>query len=419
MLWQMIKKELWLIWRRPRELIVLLLMPFVLITILGSALGALDNSGEAEVHAKLAVVVEDEANQEQQKAIDLVNQSNIREQEKQEKTALIQSLQPIETFINEVGENPELKKILSITEYSEATNVKEKDFDGVLLIPEGFTAEFYTNLIEGETKTKVPAWTLKTKEKQSLQATIIQDIITNYQKEWIYLKTAQDLQIDYSALVNVKTNGQIENIEKKKEISAFAYYGVGMCVMFVFYISTTVAGFAYQQKEEFMYERLILANVPKIVFFAGVFIAAFILSFLQLTILFSLTAIIYGVVFPSLLNYLVVTLTVNLMAATFATFATSISFATNSRNVEGILSSLIVPIIAFMGGSFFDVSAIGGFMEILGEYSPGGAALTAYLKVYQGYSLIDLWSQLQAILLFSATLLLISVMILKKRGGIR
>ncbi|SLK41729.1 ABC-2 family transporter protein [Mycobacteroides abscessus subsp. abscessus] len=417
MLWQMIKKELLMIWRRPRELIVLLLMPFVLITILGSALGALDNNGEVEVHAKLAVVVEDEVKQGQQKAIDLVNQSNRSEQEKREKIALIQSLQPIETFIHEVGENLELKKILSITEYNDRIKVKEKDFDGVLVIPKGFTAEFYANLLKEEAN--IPAWTLMTKEKQSLQVTIIQDIITNYQQEWVYLKTAQELQLDYSALVNIKTDEQIKNFEKKKEISAFAYYGVGMCVMFVFYISTTVAGFAYQQKEELMYERIILANVPKILFFAGVFFAAFILSFLQLTILFSLTASIYGIVFPSILNHLVVTLTVNVMAAAFATFTTAISFAANSRNVESILSSLIVPIIAFIGGSFFDVSAIGGFMETLGEYSPGGAAITAYLKVYQGYSLADLWGQLKAILLFSVTLLLISIIILKKRGGIR
>ncbi|MEM5596212.1 ABC transporter permease [Niallia circulans] len=176
-----------------------------------------------------------------------------------------------------VGENPDLKKFLSVTEYSDRTIVKEKDFDGVVYIPEGFTSEFYTNFLEEETE--LPSWIIKTKNQESLQATIIEDIMTNYQKEWTYLKTAQDLQIDYSTLVSEKVNGQIKNIEKKKEISAFAYYGVGMSVMFVFYISTTVAGFAYQQKEELLYERILLANVPKFVFFAGVFTVAFILSF--------------------------------------------------------------------------------------------------------------------------------------------
>lgn len=417
MLWQMIKKELLMIWRRPRELIVLLLMPFVLITILGSALGALNNNEEVEVTAKLAVVVEDEADQAQQQVIEKIRQSNAAEQKKAANIALIESLEPINIFINVVGKSPELKKVLSITEYRNIKEVKEKDYDGVLLIPEGFTTKFYNNLLEKNTT--IPAWILKTKDEQSLRATIIQDIITNYQKEWVYQKTAQDLQIDYSALVNTNIYGQIENIEKKKEISAFAYYGVGMCVMFVFYISTTVAGFAFQQKEELMYERILLANVPKIVFFTGVFMAAFILSLLQLTILFSLTALIYGVVFPSIINHLFVTLTVSIMAATFATFTTAIAFATNSRDVESIFSSLIVPILAFIGGSFFNVSAIGGFMETLGEYSPGGAALTAYLKVYQGYSLGDTWSQLRAILLFSVLLLLLSVVTLKKRGGIR
>jgi len=417
MLWQMIKKELLMIWRRPRELIVLLLMPFVLITILGSALGALNNNEEVEVTAKLAVVVEDEADQAQQQVIEKIRQSNAAEQKKAANIALIESLEPINIFINVVGKSPELKKVLSITEYRNIKEVKEKDYDGVLLIPEGFTTKFYNNLLEKNTT--IPAWILKTKDEQSLRATIIQDIITNFQKEWVYQKTAQDLQIDYSALVNTNIYGQIENIEKKKEISAFAYYGVGMCVMFVFYISTTVAGFAFQQKEELMYERILLANVPKIVFFTGVFMAAFILSLLQLTILFSLTALIYGVVFPSIINHLFVTLTVSIMAATFATFTTAVAFATNSRNVESIFSSLIVPILAFIGGSFFNVSAIGGFMETLGEYSPGGAALTAYLKVYQGYSLGDIWSQLRAILLFSVLLLLLSVVTLKKRGGIR
>ncbi|UQZ74125.1 ABC transporter permease [Niallia circulans] len=417
MLWQMIKKELLLIWRRPRELVVLLLMPFVLITILGSALGALDNDSEVEVKAKLAVVVEDQEQQAQQEIIEKINQSPLSNQEKNAKIAHIQALQPIATFMKAVGESPDLKKFLSVTEYNDRTKVKEKDFDGVLLIPEGFTSDFYTNFLEEETD--LPSWIIKTKNQESLQATIIEDILANYQKEWTYLKTAQDLQIDYSTLVSEKANGQIKNIEKKKEISAFAYYGVGMSVMFVFYISTTVAGFAYQQKEELLYERILLANVPKIVFFAGIFISAFILSFLQQTILFSLIALIYGVVFSSMINQLIVILTVNLMAAAFATIATAISFAAKSRNVESIFSSLIVPILAFIGGSFFNVSAIGGFMETLGEYSPGGAALTAYLKAYQGYPLVDLWSHLKAILLFSLALLLISGITLKTRGGVR
>ncbi|AYV65438.1 ABC transporter permease [Niallia circulans] len=417
MLWQMIKKELLLIWRRPRELVVLLLMPFVLITILGSALGALDNDSEVEVKAKLAVVVEDQEQQAQQEIIEKINQSPLSNQEKNAKIAHIQALQPIATFMKAVGESPDLKKFLSVTEYNDRTKVKEKDFDGVLLIPEGFTSDFYTNFLEEETD--LPSWIIKTKNQESLQATIIEDILANYQKEWTYLKTAQDLQIDYSTLVSEKANGQIKNIEKKKEISAFAYYGVGMSVMFVFYISTTVAGFAYQQKEELLYERILLANVPKIMFFAGIFISAFILSFLQQTILFSLIALIYGVVFSSMINQLIVILTVNLMAAAFATIATAISFAAKSRNVESIFSSLIVPILAFIGGSFFNVSAIGGFMETLGEYSPGGAALTAYLKAYQGYPLVDLWSHLKAILLFSLALLLISGITLKTRGGVR
>ena len=58
-------------------------------------------------------------------------------------------------------------------------------------------------------------------------------------------------------------------------------------------------------------------------------------------------------------------------------------------------------------------------MEKLGDYSTGGAAITAYLKVYQGYGLAEIGDQLQAILLFTVLLLVMSFLLMKKRGGIQ
>ncbi|MFT8320985.1 MAG: ABC transporter permease [Bacillus sp. (in: firmicutes)] len=416
MFWQLIKKELLIIWRRPRELIVLLLMPFILITILGSALGAFNN-GDVKIDAKLAVLLKDDPKAAQEKAINAIQASALTEREKAEKIAIISSFNPVDLFLNEVVENKELKKVLKVTVLDKGTltDKEQKKYSGTLEIPSSFTEDFYKKLVDG--KGEVAKWKLTVRDNTSLEATVIHDIITSFQKELTYAKTAKQLKIDYSKIAATQTEvGIVKNITKKKEIDTFSYYAVGMCVMFVFYVATTVAGFAFQQKEEHMYQRILLANVSRFSYFAGIFAATFLLSFIQLNILFGLTALFYGVTFPHILYYLCITVALNAMTAGFAVFTTALSYATNSRNIEAIFSNFIIPVLAFIGGSFFDVSVIGGFMETLGKYSPGGAAITAYLKVYQDYSFIDIWSQLQAILLFTSVLIVLTLVLIRKRG---
>ncbi|GKU81737.1 ABC transporter permease [Niallia sp. NCCP-28] len=418
MFFQLIKKELLIMWRRPRELIILLLMPFILITILGSALGAF-NDGEVKVDAKLAVYLKDESKTAQNKAIKDIQNSSLSNEEKAAKIAIVSAFNPVDIFLNEVIENKELKKLVKVIVVKQPISTKEqKKYDGILEIPSSFSEQFYEKLLYE--KGDGGQWKLAVADNTSVNATVIQDIVSGFQKEINLAKTAQQLQVDYKKIASADTKvGKAENIVQKKDINAFSYYAVGMCVMFVFYVATTVASFAYQQKEDHMYERILLANVSPFAYFAGIFAATFLLSFIQMNLLFSLTALFYGVTFSNILYYLYITIALNAMTASFAVFITSISYVSNSRNVEGIFSSLIVPILAFVGGSFFDLSAIGGFMERLGELSPVGAAITAYLKLMQGFPLQDMGEQLQAIFLFTGALLVITFVLIRKRGVAR
>ncbi|KAB7665399.1 ABC transporter permease [Bacillus sp. B1-b2] len=416
MLRQLIIKELLMLWRRPRELIVLLLMPFILITILGSALGALDG-GDVSIHPKLAVVVKDQEMMGQQKAIEEVTKSTLSAEEIEGRIQVIQSVNPISIFLDQVVKDPELEKILSVKVFErDVTENEDKKYDGVLVIPSGFSEAFYHHLFNQSTT--IPSWHLTVQEKGSINASVIEDILASYQKEWSYMKTAQDLQIDDTMLADNHHSMKIESITKKKEIGAFSYYAIGMCVMFMFYVATTIAGLAYQQKEEGIYERIILANVSPVYFFAAIFIAAFLFSFIQLHLLFGLSALIYGVIFSHFVPYFIITLLLNMMAAALATFVTLLSFRFNSRNVENMISNLVIPVLAFIGGSFINLSSLGGVMEKLGEYSPAGAAITAYLKVYQGYELTEIGSQILAMLVFIILLLLLSLTLVKRRGDV-
>lgn len=296
---------------------------------------------------------------------------------------------------------------------------KKGEYSGILTIPSGFTEQFYHKLLDG--KEMSATWSFKEEDSTSLSATVLKDILESYQQELSYAKTAADLNIDLSqeSQGNEPVFGSMESITKKKEVDAFAYYAIGMCAMFVFYVASTVAGFAFQQKEDYMYQRILLANVSPYTFFLGIFVSAFFLSFIQLHLLFGLSAVIYGVVFSSFIQYFLVTILLNILAASFAVFAAALAFRTDSRSVPTLFTNLLIPILAFIGGSYFDLSAIGGFMEKLGEYSPVGATITAYIKVYQGYNILDITGQIEAILLFSGALLLGAfALLMRKRGAI-
>ncbi|MEI2404668.1 ABC transporter permease [Niallia taxi] len=419
MFFHMVKKEILMIWRRPRELVVLLLMPFILITILGSALGAIMDGGEdsSSLQAKLLVLLKDDSVKAQQEKISEINGSSLSLEEKQLKIATVSSIDPVAAFINELQENKELKKIVTVTITDK--EAKKGEYSGILTIPSGFTEQFYHKLLDG--KEMSAAWSFKEEDSTSLSATVLKDILESYQQELSYAKTAADLNIDLSqeSQGNEPVFGSMKSITKKKEVDAFAYYAIGMCAMFVFYVASTVAGFAFQQKEDYMYQRILLANVSPYTFFLGIFVSAFFLSFIQLHLLFGLSAVIYGVVFSSFIQYFLVTILLNILAASFAVFAAALAFRTDSRSVPTLFTNLLIPILAFIGGSYFDLSAIGGFMEKLGEYSPVGATITAYIKVYQGYNILDITGQIEAILLFSGALLLGAfALLMRKRGAI-
>lgn len=420
MFWQMVKKEILMIWRRPRELVVLLLMPFILITILGSALGAIMNDGSESdsLHAKLLVVLKDDSVKAQKETVAEIENSLLSPEEKKAQLETIYSVDPISVFLNEIKENKELKKIVAVTVVEEEKDAeqKESDYTGILTIPSGFTEQFYDKLLYD--KEISAAWSFKEADSTSLAATVLKDILVSYQQELSYAKTAAELNSGYT-MVTETLAGSSESVTKKKEVDSFAYYAIGMCVMFVFYVASTVASFAYQQKEAYMYQRILLANVKPYTFFLGIFVSSFLLSFIQLHLLFGLSALIYGVVFSSFIPYFIVTVLLNIMAASFAVFTAALSFRADSSNVPTLVTNLLIPILAFAGGSYFDLSAIGGFMEYLGEYSPAGAAITAYIKVYQGYSIMDISGQIEAILLFSSALLLLAfALLMRKRGAI-
>lgn len=417
MIFQLIKKELLMFWRRPRELVVLLLMPFVLISILGSALGAINDSSSPNLDIKLAIIQNDDIEGGEEFIVNQINALAIPDAEKAAAIGAVNSFNPIQILLQDVLESEELKNLIEV-EYVEG-NITEKEaqkYTGILEIPSGFTEKFYQNAYfsSGE----VPALKLKLNESTSLEGSILKDIFTSFQEEISFWTATQSLGINAEELQEqlIQQVGKTESVSERKAINSVSYYAIGMCVMFMFYVAGNAANISLEEKQNQIFGRVLLANMPIPIFFSGIFVSTLILSFLQINILFGLSALIHKVIWPSVFDYLSITFLLSVMVGAFAVLLSAISYRINTGGAVQVFTSFLIPMIAFVGGSFVPVAQLGGFFEVISKYSPGGAGISAYYKIMQGYSLADVSIQITAISVTSILLLLVAFLIQPKRG---
>src|SRR5699024_10398338 len=85
-------------------------------------------------------------------------------------------------------------------------------------------------------------------------------------------------------------------------------------------------------------------------------------------------------------------------------------------NHQFTLVVLIVSVLAFIGGSFFPIGNLSNFFRILGNYTPNGAAMTAFLELLKGNEGLDIWQHVFVLIGFAVLFLGISIGMYPKRG---
>lgn len=417
MIFQLIKKEFLMYWRRPRELVILLLMPFVLITILGSALGAISDGETPDLNIKLAIIQKDDMKSGEDKIVRSIKNISMPESEKEAAIEGIRHFSPIRILLEDVLESKELKKLINVKHVQrELTENETKQYSGIVEIPSGFTEKFFHHAFFD--KGEVPELKVKINESSSLEGAILKDIFTSFQSEISFWTAAQSLGIRSEQLREelVTKVGKTKTVSEKKAINSVSYYAIGMSVMFMFYVAGNAATLAFEEKENQIFSRILLANMRIPVFFSGIFVATMVIAFIQINILFGLSALVHRVLWPNVLDYLLVTLLLSIMVGAFAVLISAISYRINTGGAVQVFSNFLIPIIAFIGGSFLPVAQLGGLFESISKYSPGGAGISAYYRIMQGYSLEDVSIQLISILVISFILLLAAFMIQPRRG---
>ncbi|MEH7382028.1 ABC transporter permease [Bacillus sp. JJ1533] len=411
-----IKKDLLVLVRNPQELLVLVLMPLILIAILGFALGGVMGSGTEAISVKVALI---DYSEEQKDIDDFVQKVKAEGLPPEAETALIQGanqLRPIQILRDEVFGSKELKEIVELerVEPAKLDEIKNDDsYSAVIEIPEQYTFNILSAALLDEPSTA----TLKLykNEGKEISPKVVEDILVNFQKQMTSMTVIGKAGIQLDA-VGSKKLGQIETVTEREPINSLQYYSVGMSVMFIMFIASHIASFAYREKQLEVFNRIILSNTSRWSYLGGIFFSVIVISIVQQAILYGVTSLVFNVVWKDLLGFFAVNLALCFAIGGVGALLTAINFRIDSEGVSNFFGNVIVAIFAFLGGSFTPIGESSSLIGLLGNFTPNGAGMTALLQLLQGVELSSIAHHIFYLVGFGLVMLTVAVFSFPKRG---
>ncbi|MFD2630218.1 ABC transporter permease [Oceanobacillus kapialis] len=414
MLGQIFKKQALLLLRNPVQLLLLVGLPIILILILGVALSSFMNGEAPVIQVKLGLVeqAEESAQLEQFTA------------EQKELPAEVfnemESMLPIQLLKEEVFGSEEVKEFITVEEIAPNKMedvLNDNTFTAVIEVPENFTYELLQYLYLGEQQQ--PALQLYTNTQHQLGASIVEDILTQYQQQLTLQSFLGENRIDAALLQENLQNvtADVSALEQQQPVSSKDYYTIGMAVMNVLFIASAIGSIAFMEKNTFVFNRVILANVSHWVYFLGVLMTGMVFAFLHLLIIFGFSWIVFDVTWPDLVGFSLVTISFAIAVGGIAVLLTALCYRLHSEVITNFFSNILVSLMALLGGSFFPIGDSSAFIATLGNFTPNGAGMSAYLSVLRGNEWTEVTNHLLVLVLFGVISVIVAAWSFPKRGA--
>ncbi|SEQ14324.1 ABC transporter permease [Piscibacillus halophilus] len=422
-MWTFLKKDMLVLVRDKTELAVLVLMPLILTAILGFALGSIMSGDTESIEAKIAVVQQDDPESGVETFLSEIDSLPIPDQAKVEMGDAAESYNPA-AIIEEAIKETELYE-LDYLNYQEAKDaLQEEEVVAILRIPEGFTYDALTNLmLENGSGAEL---FVEKDEHDAFSNSVFEDVVDVIVDQMNTVSAIAKVSgengvsaIDETAPSSTEQIGGMESVTDRDSMSSVQYYTFGMIAMFALYIASTVATKAYNEQLQHVFNRIILSGKHPFIYLSGKGISSFLLVCLQVLILISASIFIFNSFdvesLVDIAGMALITVVYALCIGAFGALLTSLTMRANSEAVTGIFSGFIVSILAFLGGSFIPKTQMPDIINLLGEWTPNGLALTAYLQWSQGLGFEYIVPSLTRILVITVVIWLISIIIFPRK----
>jgi ABC-2 type transport system permease protein len=390
-----IKKDFMLMLRDRKELILLVVMPFILTMILGFALGNWIQGSQStpQLDIKVALADADDETEGKERFVRELQAAGLPAEMRAQLLAAAESHSPKQMLLGILQSESLLEMIkLERLDPQESGKALDKNkADAILAIPADFT---YNTLIKMLLDRGDGAeLELVTSASNEWKANVLLDILSGIASE-LNFQTALNWASEGAALkagsesVAATVQGGLETVNQYKPVTSHQYFMFGMAVMFVLYVASNSALRALKEKRQLVYNRIIIAGTHPLKYLGGKAVSTTALAFVQLMVLFLLSSLVFqlfkGLTLQVLFGIAVTSAVLAICVGALSTVLTSLCYRMESDSVTDFFSGMFVALFAFLGGSFFPVSQMSDLLQTIGGWTPNGAALSSYLLAMQG-----------------------------------
>lgn len=432
MIWAIIVKDLKLMLRDRKALIITLLMPAVLTAILGLSIGKMLIGGSDAISpAEVAIVNLDDRASDVQRIREFLDGSVMKQAlGEADRVKVLHSLEEMDLeqiLYRDVLENDEVKKFIRyrVTDRQAAEEgLRQGKFTAVVVLPPGFLYDVLINLIT-PFRNQVTLEVIKHPD-QTFKGEIVEGILRGFTDTVSAGIIAKNTFLEAAIENNLgrRAYRELEGVTRRvmdtglrdvqvryldvtgmRKISGFEYYAAAMATMFILFTAGYGARYLIGERRMYTYERMLLGNVRRSSILAGRFAATFLFSYAQILILVAFSSLIFKIWWGHLPDLLLYNLLVAAAVAALTVLVSGINLLANDERASNIFESLVVNFMAIVGGSFFPTKILPASIASLGTFTPNGNALNGYLKLMQGYRLPDLSGNIVTMVLIACVLL--------------
>lgn len=412
-------KDIVLLLRDRSELMVLLVMPFLLIAILGFSLRGIFSGDLEALEMDIALVAEEDEAQAVAAVQSEIDEMGLPQEASQALKQAAESAGP-QTMLLSLLENENFAEVMTVNEMGRVQarqSLEEGTVDAVITLPEGFTEDSLRNMLFGTSDGG--ELELLVADLSSIRADVLQSLLAEFVRTVNFEASITRLAGEEEAM---EVSGGIETITARQPITSFQYYTIGMAVMFVLFVGSTIAGQANLEQKQMVFDRIRLSNRPPLLYLGSKALAAATIVFVQLTLLFGLSALLFQTFQADSWAFwsgiALISVVLALAVGSLAALMVAITLRLESDAVPAIFSGGVISLMAFVGGSFMPLDGMPEALRAIGNWTPNGAALSAYFSWLLEPDMSQLSGPLTRIAAVASAFLLMALVLFPRKGGV-
>lgn len=403
MIRKLLIKDLKIFFSDKKASMILVLMPIILMTILGIAIGGMMNK---EINpAKIALVKKYKKEDLDFKTIFNTDKKTIDSFG----TVFSNVIDGEKIFFNDFLDKDEVKKWINyeIMDENKAKKLYEKGkIDGILILDEEFYRGLSMSLMGYYEK---PIKLILYSDKDFIKSRLVEEILYEFSdsvsyvgiankislkkllKEKKYNEISNELKKNAEKITKIKIEISEKNLsESKKSINGISYYAIGMMAMFMLYGVTASSKTLLKEKENGTLGRNVIAGISYWDIIFSKYIFAVLISLYQFFIMIIYGKLVLKVEYGNTGLLLLTLIISSLSLGAISLFLLVITIKSNSFNLVTTIETVFIQILALLGGSMIPIESFPKFMQKISDYIINGVFIKTLLKISGGSEFLEI-----------------------------